>query len=62
MTGAETGPSLGVEEEGAMSLIRRRRWVAGLILGLGPAGSSRAQDLPPAGVFIGREKHSPTSS
>ena len=31
-----------------MSLIRRRRWVAGLILGLGPAASSRAQDLPPA--------------
>jgi hypothetical protein len=31
-----------------MFLIRRRRWVAGLILGLGPAASSRAQDLPPA--------------
>src|SRR5438270_189787 len=31
-----------------MSLIRRRRWIAGLILGLGPAASSGAQDLPPA--------------
>jgi hypothetical protein len=30
-----------------MSLIRRRRWVAGFILGLGPAASSSAQDLPP---------------
>jgi hypothetical protein len=48
MTGAMTGPSLGVEEECAMSSIRRRRWVAGLILGLGPAATSRAQDLPPA--------------
>ena len=31
-----------------MSLIRRRRWVAGFILGLGPATSASAQDLPPA--------------
>ena len=30
-----------------MSLIRRRRLVAGLILGLGSAASSSAQDLPP---------------
>jgi hypothetical protein len=31
-----------------MSLIRRRRWVAGVILGLGSAARSPAQDLPPA--------------
>ena len=30
-----------------MSLIRRRRWFAGIILGLGPAASSSAQDIPP---------------
>jgi hypothetical protein len=30
-----------------MSLIRRRRWMAGFILGLGSAGSSAAQGLPP---------------
>lgn len=44
-----------------MSLIRRRRWVAGFILGLGPVASSSAQDLPavfppsgnPAGVDFG---------
>jgi hypothetical protein len=31
-----------------MSLIRRRRWLAGFLLGLGPASGSMAQDLPPA--------------
>ena len=31
-----------------MSLIRRRRWLAGFILGLGPASASTAQDVPPA--------------
>ncbi len=31
-----------------MSQIRRRHWLAGFILGLGPASASTAQNLPPA--------------
>jgi hypothetical protein len=31
-----------------MSMIHRRRWVAGLILGMGRAATAAAQDLPPA--------------
>ncbi|WP_435011132.1 hypothetical protein P12x_002430 [Tundrisphaera lichenicola] len=46
MTGADTRPSHR-GKEGAMYLKRRRRWFAGLILGLGPAAPAHSQDLPP---------------
>jgi len=50
VTGAGPGHPTAASEEGAMTLIRRGRWVAGLILILilGRAAPTGAQGLPPA--------------